>query len=177
MPPAPDDLDLSKLLEIKKVEKPPPDFFKGLSRKILAEIKATPPAPPLTRWQTLIQALEGRPLLAIIFSVLVCGLLAGGLMSYSYFKSQPAPSSIIAERGFGGLLLENHATAADIPSIQPKTTKSPLNAGDFLAQTNLLVPCLPKENITGLQSENDSNTPAFKRFDLKLHPNRLLEIN
>lgn len=177
MPPTPDDLDLSKLLEIKKVEKPPPDFFKGLSRKILAEIKATPPAPPLNRWQTLIQALEGRPLLAIIFSVLVCGLLAGGLMSYSYFKGQPAPSSIIAERGFGGLLLENQAVAGDTPSTHLKTTKSTLNAGDFLAQTNLLVPNLHNDNIAGLQSENDSNTPAFKRLDLKLRPNRLLETN
>ncbi len=81
---------LRRLLVLKRYEQPPPGYFNGFSRDVLARIRAGErvdepdtlerlyaEAPWLRR---LLSALEARPIWAGAFGVAVCGLLVAGIV-------------------------------------------------------------------------------------------------
>jgi hypothetical protein len=73
---------LSRVMALKKYEKPPPGYFENFSDRVIARIEADQFARSLPWWQNLLSGLSFRPALAGAFGLMVsAGVLAGILFS------------------------------------------------------------------------------------------------
>lgn len=74
----PEDFDkLVAILRWKRHEQPPPGYFNGFSRRVIARLESQQPA--LSWWQKFLADFDAKPVLAGAYSVAVCGSLLYGL--------------------------------------------------------------------------------------------------
>jgi len=72
--------ELQRILALKRLETPPPRFFRGFSDKVLDGLNSPPPAGPRTMWQRLGLDFDSRPVLVCASGVVVCGVLGAGII-------------------------------------------------------------------------------------------------
>ena len=100
--PTPDNFDpLRRLLAWKHHEQPPPGFFLGFSRKVMARIAAEQRATPTSWWQAWAARFDPRPVLIGAYTVAVCGLLLLGISLSQVFSEKPPQAQL-----GGGLLTD-----------------------------------------------------------------------
>ncbi len=75
------DTEVQRILALKRHEQPPPAFFQGFSDRVIEGIHSAGPAPRPTLRQRLSVEFYGVPIYICAAGVLVCGLLAGGLIA------------------------------------------------------------------------------------------------
>lgn len=68
------------MLALKRLETPPPRFFRGFSDKVIDGLNAPQPVAPRTVWQRLGLDLESPLVLVCASGVVVCGLLGAGVI-------------------------------------------------------------------------------------------------
>ena len=74
-------MDLQKVLALKRHEAPPPRFFKGFSTQVIDRIHSPEPVGPRPFWQRLGDEIDSRPVLVCGSGIVVCGLLIVGLIA------------------------------------------------------------------------------------------------
>ena len=72
---------LRRLLVLKRHEVPPPGYFNRLSDQIVARLHGPEPLEPLTWWERFGLDFDLKPALVCGLGVLVCGLLAAGVIA------------------------------------------------------------------------------------------------
>ncbi|MBI3417111.1 MAG: hypothetical protein HY043_17610 [Verrucomicrobia bacterium] len=121
----PEDFDkLVVLLRMKRHEQPPPGYFAGFSRRVIAQLEAQQPARSLSWWRKFLADFDAKPILVGAYSVAVCGSLLYGITllngTRDDFQNLPLgqstwSDSLSASAGVGsGMSLPpfSHATAA-----------------------------------------------------------------
>ena len=100
---APEEFEqLRKLLKLKRYEQPPPGYFNDFSSRIINHLEN--PVPHQGAWANLGQEapwlqrffarLEGSPMVAGVFGVVICSLLLGGIVYSQYTDQSPAASLV-----------------------------------------------------------------------------------
>jgi hypothetical protein len=103
------DEELQKMLALKRLETPPPRFFRGFSDKVIDGLNSPQPTGPRTVWQRLGLDFDSRPVLVCASGVVVCGLLGTGVILAVYLgPARPAP-----------LPAEQHLVLTPAPTTQP----------------------------------------------------------
>lgn len=74
-------MDLQKVLALKRHEAPPPRFFKGFSTQVMDRIHSPEPSVPRPWWQRFGDEIDSRPVLVCGSGIIVCGLLVIGLIA------------------------------------------------------------------------------------------------
>ena len=69
------------MLALKRHEAPPAPFFKGFPDKVIAGLDAPDPAASLPWWKRLGHDIDSKPLLMCASGIVVCGLLAVGMIA------------------------------------------------------------------------------------------------
>ena len=77
--------ELQRMLALKRLETPPPRFFRGFSDKVIDGLSAPQPIVPRTVWQRLSLELESPLVLVCASGVVVCGLLGAGVILALHF--------------------------------------------------------------------------------------------
>src|SRR6185295_5567848 len=77
---------LRRLLALKRHEQPPPGYFDGFSREVMARIRAGETEPSReasagSLWQRLWTMLEAKPIFAGAFGAGVCAVLISGILN------------------------------------------------------------------------------------------------
>ena len=91
--------ELRRLLALKRHEQPPPGYFQGFSRQVIARLQANEAAAAESLFQRLLgrapwlrglwEGFEAKPLVAGAFGVGVCSLLVIGLVSSERIDATP----------------------------------------------------------------------------------------
>lgn len=81
--------ELQRVLALKRHEQPPETFFKGLSEKVMDRLQNPEPPPEPTLMQRLGLDQDSKPVLICLLGLVVCGLLAFGLISSRGMKAPP----------------------------------------------------------------------------------------
>jgi len=81
--------ELQRVLALKRHEQPPRKFFKGLSEKVMDRLQNPGPPPEPTLWQRLGRDCDTKPVLICLLGLVVCGLLAFGLILSRGIKAPP----------------------------------------------------------------------------------------
>ncbi len=113
---------LRRLLALKRHEQPPPGYFNGFSRQVLARIKAGEQGgqeySPGTWFQRLWAVLESKPVFAGAFGAAVCALLITGVLnsgeagiSPAMLGSAVAPESSTALASPGSMVMNEDYSA------------------------------------------------------------------
>jgi hypothetical protein len=132
---------LRRLLAIKRHEQPPPGYFDDFSSQVIVRIKAGDrgeQADILERlfgealWlQRIRAALEGKPILAGVAGVAMCGLLVAGVV-YSSAGDVPAvafvPGTDEAPTAQAGMALADHPLLAKPVEFAEPSSTSPITA-------------------------------------------------
>ena len=75
-----DDFDkLVVLLRWKRHEQPPPGYFVGFSRRVIAQLELDQATHAVSWWRRLIADFDAKPVLVGAYSVVVCGSLLYGM--------------------------------------------------------------------------------------------------
>ena len=69
------------MLALKRHEAPPAPFFKGFSNKVIAGLDAPDPMASLPWWKRLGHDIDSKPVLVCVSGIVVCGLLAIGMIA------------------------------------------------------------------------------------------------
>ena len=159
MNPQQDDFqDLRRLLALKRHEQPPPGYFEGFSRQVIARIQAGDYAeqPAAAGWlltaapwlQRFWVMLESKPILVGAFGAAVCALLIAGL---NYSEDGAVPSGLLP--------------LADASPAQTTESAAPAAAMPLLAHTASV-----DLSTTGGVVSIESRPSLFQEFDQRQKP-------
>jgi len=81
--------ELQRVLALKRHEQPPRKFFKGFAEKVMDRLQNPEPPPEPTLLQRLGLDLDAKPVLICLSGLVVCGLLALGLILSRDMKAPP----------------------------------------------------------------------------------------
>jgi len=132
---------LRRLLVLKRHEQPPPGYFNGFSRQVIARIEAGEQAASSSLLAGVwlesswifraFQAFQTKPILAGAFGLSICGMLVAGI---AYSGDGQASLAPMADSSSAGLQLEQPATIglaqsvreADVNSMAPAERRDSL---------------------------------------------------
>ncbi len=122
------DTEVQRILALKRHEQPPPAFFQGFSNRVIEGIHSAGPAPRPTLRQRLSVEFYGVPIYICAAGVLVCGLLAGGLIA-SLRVGPAKPDPFASKSDPSGTTEPVHALVppASTPGLVPAATQPPAN--------------------------------------------------
>ncbi|HWI56566.1 MAG TPA: hypothetical protein VNZ22_05030 [Bacillota bacterium] len=128
---------LRRLLALKRYEQPPPGYFDGFSRQVIARIQAGATVEEenfLERWiaeaawlRRVWSAFETKPILAGAFGVAVCGLLISGVV-YSERTESTAVMALPTSQGADSTLAQIVSPALH-PLFEPAALSEPSSTG------------------------------------------------
>jgi hypothetical protein len=128
---------LRRLLALKRHELPPPGYFNGFSRQVIARIKVGETGEPGTLFDRLVweapwlqriwAALEAKPILAGAFGIAVCGLLITGVIysdktDVSSMALMPATEAESSPMGLANGSAADHPLLAKPVLFEPSST-------------------------------------------------------
>jgi hypothetical protein len=125
---------LRRLLALKRHEQPPPGYFNGFSRQVIARIKVGRRGNIIERllweapWlQRIWAAFEAKPVLAGVFGVAVCGLLITGVIysdrtDVSTVALVPGTETESAPMTLADVLPADHPLLAKPVALEPSST-------------------------------------------------------
>ena len=85
--------ELQRVLALKRLERPPRNFFPGFARKVMDRLQNPEPPPEPTFLQRLGLDFDTKPVLICLSGLAVCGLLAFALLSARGVKAPPPGTS------------------------------------------------------------------------------------
>jgi len=85
--------ELQRVLALKRHEQPPRKFFKGFAERVMDRLQNPEPPPEPTFLQRLGLDFDTKPVLICLLGLVVCGLLAFGLISSRGIKAPPTGAS------------------------------------------------------------------------------------
>lgn len=134
------DTEVQRILALKRHEQPPPAFFQGFSNRVIEGIHSAGPAPRPTLRQRLSVEFYGVPIYICAAGVLVCGLLAGGLIaSLRVGPAKPDPLATTSDPSGGAepvhaLVPPTHSAGMSPATVQPLGSR-PIRASLAPAET------------------------------------------
>jgi hypothetical protein len=145
--------DLRRLLRLKRYEQPPPGYFNGFSRQVIARIQAGESGAAPSVWQQLLgtsswlphlwESLGAKPILAGAFGVAICSVLIAGVA----YSDRGTPEGFASRPDQSGFAQIAPSVGLESPAVIPPAAGA--------------VSVLPAQERTSLFQDMQRRKPDF----------------